>query len=115
MKHIFIEELMRRYMISSSYEMSNGTIVPMMVYMESDPVVAWKNEQHDSNIAGKKWKAEYDAEYLRFAMKGLGRNKIYLLIFVRKVIVQCYNQLQSTFILIYLRRFFTEELSRVFI
>lgn len=73
MRNIFIDELIRRYRLSATFEMATGTVVPMHTYPESDPVVAFYRKDRDEDLAGQKWNAEADCEYLRKAMKGLGK------------------------------------------
>ena len=55
--------------------MATGTVVPMHTYTESDPVVKFYRKDRDEDLAGQKWNAEADCEYLRKAMKGLGKVK----------------------------------------
>ena len=73
MKAVFMNELMRRYAVSSTFEVSQGTVVPMMKYPEDDIVVEFYRKERDEDLAGKDWDAEADCEYLREAMRGLGR------------------------------------------
>lgn len=75
MRNIFIDELMRRYRVSGTFEMATGTVVPMHTYPEDDPVVAFYRKERDEDLAGEKWRPEPDCEYLRKAMKGLGTDE----------------------------------------
>jgi len=75
MKMIFIDELSRRYAVSSTFEMAQGTVVPMMKYPEDDIVVAFYKAERDEDLTGKDWDPEADCEYLREAMKGLGTDE----------------------------------------
>lgn len=75
MKNIFMDEMMRRYILSGTFELQNGTIVPKMRYTEDDPVVQfYKNEKGQDLVADDdlKWDVEKDAEFLYHAMEGLG-------------------------------------------
>ena len=79
MRNIFIDELMRRYRLSATFEMATGTVVPLLTYPESDPVVAFYSKERNEELAGEEWNPEADCEYLRKAMKGLGKHYIYIL------------------------------------
>ncbi|XP_053393126.1 annexin A7-like [Mercenaria mercenaria] len=72
MKNIFIDELLRRYAITSTLEMAQGTVVPLDKYPPDDMVVAFYKEKRDTDLAGEKWYPEADCEYLNVAMKGAG-------------------------------------------
>lgn len=72
MKNFFIDELMRRYAITSTLEMAQGTVVPLVKYPENDIVVGFYQKERDTNLAGEDWDPEADCEYLRVAMKGAG-------------------------------------------
>lgn len=75
MRKIFIDELMRRYRLSATFEMATGTVVPLHTYPESDPVVAFYSKERNEELAGEEWNPEADCEYLRKAMKGLGTDE----------------------------------------
>ena len=72
MKNIFVDELMRRFRCSATFEMASGTVMPLMSYPETDPVAAFYKKDRDEDLVGEKWNAEADCEYLRKAMRGLG-------------------------------------------
>lgn len=74
MKAIFVEELLRRYAVTSTLEMAQGTVVPMVKYPENDIVVDFYKKERDEDLAGQDWDAEADCEYLRVAMKGAGKH-----------------------------------------
>ena len=73
----FIAELMRRQEVSGTFEETQGTVFPYMTYEETDPVTVWfktKRKDGSMDIAGEKWEnGEYDAEFLRFGMRGAGK------------------------------------------
>ena len=64
---------MRRYDVSATFEIANGTVTPMLKYPADDPVVAFYNKERGEDLAGKEWDCEADCEYLRKAMRGLGK------------------------------------------
>lgn len=77
MKAFFVEELMRRYAITSTFELAVGVIVPMMKYPEDDIVVKFYKEERDTDLAGEDWDPEADCEYLNVAMKGPGETLLF--------------------------------------
>ena len=81
MKNIFVDELMRRFRCSATFEMASGTVMPLMTYPETDPVAAFYKKDRDEDLVGEKWNAEADCEYLRKAMRGLGKGPGGTLIF----------------------------------
>lgn len=72
MKDIFVNELLRRYAITSTLEMAQGTVVPLVKYPADDIVVEFYKKERDTELAGEDWDAEADCEYLREAMRGPG-------------------------------------------
>ncbi|XP_053393127.1 annexin A5-like [Mercenaria mercenaria] len=72
MKNFFVDELLRRYAITSTLEMAQGTVVPMVKYHPEDIVVEFYKNERDTDLAGEDWDAEADCEYLNVAMKGPG-------------------------------------------
>ncbi|KAK2169415.1 hypothetical protein LSH36_10g09004 [Paralvinella palmiformis] len=74
----FIDELMRRQEVSGTFEETQGTVVPCITYEEDDPVTIWfatDREEGTMDIVGEPWDGQYDAEFLRNGMKGLGTNE----------------------------------------
>lgn len=72
----FIDELMRRQEVSGTFEETQGTVVPCITYEEDDPVTIWfatDREEGTMDIVGEPWDGQYDAEFLRNGMKGLGK------------------------------------------
>ncbi|KAH3873321.1 hypothetical protein DPMN_036553, partial [Dreissena polymorpha] len=72
MKSMFVNELMRRYVITATLEMAQGTVGPLVKYPADDMVVAFYKKERDTELAGQDWDPEADCEYLRVAMKGAG-------------------------------------------
>ncbi|XP_060572316.1 annexin-B12-like [Ruditapes philippinarum] len=72
MKNFYVEELLRRNAITSTLEMAQGTVVPMVKYFPEDIVVEFYKNERDTDLAGEDWDAEADCEYLNVAMKGPG-------------------------------------------
>ncbi|KAL4240838.1 hypothetical protein ACF0H5_001625 [Mactra antiquata] len=72
MKKFYVDELMRRYAITSTFELANGVVCPMMKYPPEDMVVTFYKEERDTDLAGEDWDPEADCEYLNVAMKGPG-------------------------------------------
>lgn len=72
MKNMFVDELLRRYAITSTLEMAQGTVVPLVKYPAEDMVVKFYQKERDTDLAGENWDPEADCEYLRVAMKGAG-------------------------------------------
>lgn len=81
MKNIFIDELMRRYQITSTFERVSGTVHPFVKYTEDDLVVKFhKAHKHSLDITGEDWNPEYDLEYMCEAIKGLGKFSLNILL-----------------------------------
>ncbi|RUS89811.1 hypothetical protein EGW08_002423 [Elysia chlorotica] len=74
MKRVFVAELMRRQVVSGTFEITEGTVKPFRRYEAGDPVAAWYSKNRGEDKTGQPWDAECDCEYLRDAMKGLGTN-----------------------------------------
>jgi hypothetical protein len=68
----YTDSLMEHLAKSGTLEPTEGTVKPYAVYAAADPVVPWRLEFDGTELAGKPWDAEYDADYLRTAMKGAG-------------------------------------------
>ena len=79
MKAIFCDELLRRYAITSTLEMAQGTVVPLVKYPADDIVVDFYKKERDTELAGEDWDAEADCEYLRVAMKGAGKGSYHVM------------------------------------
>ena len=80
LRSVYIDELMRRLKVSGTLDITEGTIGYYHSYDPEDPVVKYMASR-DEDILKKKqpnWKAEYDVQYLRDAMKGLGRQRFTL-------------------------------------
>ncbi len=50
-----------------------GTIEAFEVYDESDLVATWFSKEKGDSIVGEDWSSDYDAEYVRKAIRGWGR------------------------------------------
>ena len=74
MKNFYVEELLRRNAITSTLEMAQGTVVPLVKYFPEDIVVEFYKNERDTDLAGEPWDAEADCEYLNVAMKGPGNS-----------------------------------------
>ena len=74
MRAVFTDEMVRREAVSGTFEVTQGTVVPYVKFHKDDPVTQWHISEHDDDITGKKWHFEYDCNYLRDAMKGLGKS-----------------------------------------
>ena len=70
----FIKELIRRQECNGTFEETNGTVMPFTKYDEEDPVCQWFQKEKGQDINGEDWDGMYDAEYLRKAVRGFGRN-----------------------------------------
>lgn len=74
MYQAFVSELIRRERVSGTFEMTEGTVKPFEMYTDNDPVALWNKKERGRDVTKSKWDKEADCEYLRAAMKGLGKN-----------------------------------------
>uniref|UniRef100_K1QM99 Annexin A4 n=1 Tax=Magallana gigas TaxID=29159 RepID=K1QM99_MAGGI len=74
LRSVYIDELMRRLKVSGTLDITEGTIGFYHTYGPTDPVVEFMATK-DEDLTKKKWNAEYDVQYLRSAMRGLGTNE----------------------------------------
>ena len=51
-----------------------GTIEAIEEYDEADMVAAWFSTEKGEDLVGNKWDPEYDAQYMRNAIRGWGKN-----------------------------------------
>ncbi len=56
-----------------------GTIEAFETYDESDLIATWYAQEKGDSIVGESWSSDYDAEYVRKAIRGWG--KFYMLSF----------------------------------
>ena len=49
-----------------------GTVEPIEEYDETDKVATWFATEKEEDLVGKNWDPEYDAEYIRKAIRGWG-------------------------------------------
>ncbi|BFZ17644.1 hypothetical protein BsWGS_20682 [Bradybaena similaris] len=101
MKRMFVAELMRRQGVSGTFESTGGTVKPFKQYDAGDPVAAWYVKHRGSDVVGQAWDPEYDCEYLRAAMKGLGTNDDAIIHVVSTRCNQQRQQLKDIFKLLY--------------
>lgn len=74
LRSVYIDELMRRLKVSGTLDITEGTIGFYHTYGPTDPVLEFMATK-DEDLTKKKWNAEYDVQYLRSAMRGLGTNE----------------------------------------
>lgn len=92
MKNMFIDELLRRYAITSTLEMAQGTVAPFLKYPSDDIVVGYYKKERNTDLTGEEWNPEADCEYLRFSMKGAGTTES---IITHIVATRCNTQRQK--------------------
>ncbi|CAG5127305.1 unnamed protein product, partial [Candidula unifasciata] len=78
-----------------------GTVKPFKQYDAGDPVAAWYLKNRGTDVVGQSWDPEYDCEYLRAAMKGMGTNDDAIVHVVSTRCNQQRQELKDTFKLLY--------------